>query len=319
MRSLNNKIITVFSFESGALTPKVIANLIEFGIGFEVKYLNSDIKEIRSGNCNIYNRLPKLRKVTHYRRIELKEVKDNNCPSLHIQKQSTYDLLKITYHNNKVPKCDFFDYLSQISGFNFGYLEDFEFNYWENVESIGLYELYNKPHSHLPKKSNGKPYPIEEKIIDISNNVCRNINFPGMLFSISPRIWLNQKYIQRVLPHFFANEKFFMDKIMITPEVCFIKLCNSLKPLESDLDSINIIANDIDLVQMEKQGYEKIKKMTSMVNPVPEFHNLTIDAKKSGDQEIWVGINKQSIDTASAPSKVSAIKKCLNTLYSKWK
>jgi hypothetical protein len=285
---LENKTIVVFSFKSGSLTPEVIASLIEFGIGFEAKYINSDLNNIRSGNCNIFNRLSKLRKATYYRRIELKEKNGDECPSLYIRKESTYDLLRIKYHNDSVPEQTFFDYLSQIDGFNFGYMEDLQFNYWENLKVIALYDLHNKSHSHLPKKSNGKPYPIEQTIIDISNNVCRNIEFLGMLFSLSPRVWFNQEYLQRVLPHFFVNENLFIDKRMITSEVFFIKLCKGLKPLESDLESINIIANDIDLAQMEKLGYEKIRKATTTVNPVPGFTTLTIGKKGSDEQVIWV-------------------------------
>jgi hypothetical protein len=285
---LENKTIVVFSFKPDSLTPEVIANLIEFGIGFEVNYMNSDLNNIRSGNCNIFNRLSKLRKATYYRRIEFKEKNSVECPSLYICKESTYDLLRIKYHNDNIPEQEFFDYLSKINGFNFGYMEDLEFNYWENLEVIALYELHNKSHSHLPKKSNGNPYPIEQTIIDISNNVCRNIQFLGMLFSLSPRIWFNQEFIQRVLPHFFTNENLFIDKRMITPDVFFIKLCKSLKPLGSGLDSINIIANNIDLAQMEKLGYEKIRKATTTVNPTPGFDSLTISKKGSDEQEIWV-------------------------------
>ena len=311
MQELDNKVIVVFSFSEKSLTPKVIAEIIEKGIGFEAKYVNTDIKKVRSGNCNILKRLDELREAEDCFSFELLQKKDEDCPSLFIHKRTTYDLFRMSFHYDKLPDDSFFDSLSNINGFNFGYIEDYEFNYWQNAENLSCYELRNLSHDHLPKKSNGLPFPVETTIIDITSNPCRNIKYPGMEFSISPLMWVNKSYIEIACPGLLQNENLFLCERIISDNVSCFRLLESLKPNGTELNKVSELANQIDLNSMGSKGKELIRK--APVDAVYEFNHLNIDGEKCREQLVW-------LDTDDKPiNKSKAFRKLVNVFNSQGK
>ena len=54
--------------------------------------------------------------------------------------------------------------------FVMAWLADSEYEFWQNAYDPLQYKAVNKPFDHLPKKSNGLPYPLEQTIIDTSDN-----------------------------------------------------------------------------------------------------------------------------------------------------
>lgn len=70
------------------------------------------------------------------------------------------------------------------------FIHNQEYYYWQNAEDILLYDSVGKDHSNLPKTSNNLPPPLEQKVVDISNNPGRFILRHGYRESISSPMWL---------------------------------------------------------------------------------------------------------------------------------
>ena len=89
-----------------------------------------------------------------------------------------------------------------ISGFinnpNFvmAWLADAEYEFWQNAEDPLQYTSRGKPHAHLPKKSNGLPPPLEQTIIDISDNPGRRLLRNGYYEVVGAVMWLGEPFWQ---------------------------------------------------------------------------------------------------------------------------
>ncbi len=70
------------------------------------------------------------------------------------------------------------------------FIHDYEYYYWQNVEELLLYESAERAHSHLPKVSNNLPFPVEQTVIDISNNPGRFVLRDGYRETISSPMWV---------------------------------------------------------------------------------------------------------------------------------
>lgn len=311
MENMKDQVVVVFSYQAGSITPGVLADLIENGIGFEGKYLRSYFEKIKNGNCSIKNRLKAIRESKSYDfgTFRLSEEKDKDCPSLFIHQRNTYDHLKMRFHANQLPNGEFFNRLASIEGFNFGYIEDYEFNYWQNAERLCFYEMHGMPHQHLPKKSNGLSYPLEEDIVDISLNLGRDIEYPGMLFAIAPVMWVNKSFINHVCPAFFSNMSLFVDVQNITGNICSLKLCDDLKPNGTDIEKIEKIANDINFSVFEAEAKELIRLAPS--DPMFEINDVDIRGERCREYVVWVD------DQEKQTKKSKAKRKLVNVFNSK--
>ena len=302
MKSMKNQVLVVFSYHAGSITPNVLADLIENGIGFDGKYLRSTFDKIKNGRCNIKNILQSIRESEDFRSFELSENKQDEYPSLFIHKRSTYDHLKMRFHADQLPNHDFFDRLATIAGFNFGYIEDYEFNYWQNADRICFYEMWDVPHHNLPKKSNGLPYPLEEKIVDISINSGRDIEYPGMLFAIAPIMWANRRYLNNIFPAFLSNHSFFVEVKEVTEDLYCLKLCNDLKPNTADIDKIERIARNIGLSAIEVEGKELIR--LAPIDPMFEINYININGENCREFIVWVDDQNKQTKKSKAKGKL---------------
>jgi hypothetical protein len=304
MDNMKDQVVVVFSYQAGSITPSVLADIIEYGIGFEGNYLRSSFEKIKNGNCSIKNRLKAIRESKSYDfcTFQLNEKKDEDCPRLFIHQRNTYDHLKMRFHAGQLPNGEFFNRLASIEGFNFGYIEDYEFNYWQNAERLCFYEMRNVPHHHLPKKSNGMPYPLEEDIVDISLNFGRDIEYPGVLFAIAPTMWVNKSFISNVCPAFLSNMSPFVDVKNITENICCLKLCDDLKPNSADIEKIERIAKDINFSVFEAEGKELIKFAPS--DPMFEINNIDLKGEKCREYVVWVDDQRKQTKKSKAKTKL---------------
>ena len=87
----------------------------------------------------------------------------------------------------------FFKHLNQKL-FLQAWVFDDKYDEWQNVEDIMIYECEDRPYTHLPMKSNGWPPPLEEQIIDISNNPGRKLFKEGYVEGIGSTMWLGDGF-----------------------------------------------------------------------------------------------------------------------------
>lgn len=83
-------------------------------------------------------------------------------------------------------------------GFVQAWVYDYEFDHWQNAEKLTTFENAGRDHSHLPKISNGLPYPVEMTIIDTSGNPGRRIIREGYVEAIGQKMWLSPIFWKRV-------------------------------------------------------------------------------------------------------------------------
>lgn len=70
-----------------------------------------------------------------------------------------------------------------------------EYDIWQNMHDINYYENSGRDCSHLLKKSNEKPYPLEATIIDISSNPGRYTFHNGYIEFIGSTMWFGRELL----------------------------------------------------------------------------------------------------------------------------
>lgn len=75
------------------------------------------------------------------------------------------------------------------------FIHNREYYYWQNVEDTLLYDSAGKDHSQLPKTSNNLPFPLEQDVVDISNNPGRFVLKNGYRETVSSPMWLAKSLI----------------------------------------------------------------------------------------------------------------------------
>ncbi len=78
------------------------------------------------------------------------------------------------------------------------FLHNYDYYYWQNAEDLLLYESDGKDHSTLPKKSNGLPFPLEQTVVDVSNNPGRYILREGFREAVASPMWLRESLIKNI-------------------------------------------------------------------------------------------------------------------------
>lgn len=73
---------------------------------------------------------------------------------------------------------------------------DIDYDYWQNATDILEYELAGRDYAHLPLKSNGLPFPLQQDIIDVSENPGRVYFKAGYVEAVSSDIWIGDKFLK---------------------------------------------------------------------------------------------------------------------------
>lgn len=71
---------------------------------------------------------------------------------------------------------------------------DYSYDLWENMEDIQYYESEGVDHSALPKKANGRPFPLNREIIDISSNPGRWKYKKEYLECVGSFMWIGENF-----------------------------------------------------------------------------------------------------------------------------
>lgn len=112
-----------------------------------------------------------------------------------------------------------------------GYNIDYE--YWQNASDPLQYNSVDKPYNHLPMKSNGLPFPLEQTIIDTSTNPGLRILRSGFIEAIGSMMWFGEHFWEVVrVKKEDVCKKNWITCLSISDHVVFIKL--SEVPFEND-------------------------------------------------------------------------------------
>ncbi|MFZ6768537.1 hypothetical protein ACO0LM_15875 [Undibacterium sp. Di26W] len=83
-------------------------------------------------------------------------------------------------------------------GFVQAWVSDVEYDHWQNAKDILEYTAVGRDYSQLPMISNGLPPPLEQKIIDTTNNPGRWSLQSGYVEAIGATMWLGDSFWERV-------------------------------------------------------------------------------------------------------------------------
>jgi hypothetical protein len=82
----------------------------------------------------------------------------------------------------------------QNKNFIMAWIADSEYDHWQNAKDLLEYTVVGRSHEHLPKKSNGLPYPLEQTIIDTSDNPGRRLFRMGYYEVVGATMWLGEPF-----------------------------------------------------------------------------------------------------------------------------
>lgn len=85
--------------------------------------------------------------------------------------------------------------------FVMAWLADVEYEFWQNAQDLLQYTTKGRPHQHLPKKSNGLSPPLEQTIIDISDNPGRRLLRLAYHEVVGAVMWLGEAFWQLTKAH----------------------------------------------------------------------------------------------------------------------
>jgi len=69
---------------------------------------------------------------------------------------------------------------------------------WQNAEDPLVYQAAGKSWQGLPMKSNGLPFPLEQTVIDTSQNPGRRVLRKGYVEAVGAIMWLGSAFLNRV-------------------------------------------------------------------------------------------------------------------------
>ena len=78
--------------------------------------------------------------------------------------------------------------------FVMAWVADIDYDFWQNADDPLEYGARNQPFDHLPMRSNGLPYPLQQTIIDTSNNPGRYALRRGYHEAIGHVMWLRAPF-----------------------------------------------------------------------------------------------------------------------------
>jgi hypothetical protein len=77
-----------------------------------------------------------------------------------------------------------------------GWVYDAEYSRWQNAEDPLVYETAGRSLSGLPMKSNGLPFPLEQQVVDVSQNPGRRQLRHGYVEAVASTVWVSPKLIE---------------------------------------------------------------------------------------------------------------------------
>jgi len=84
--------------------------------------------------------------------------------------------------------------ICSMGGLIQGWILDINYDYWQNAEDPLEYTTEGRSYAHLPMKSNGLPYPLEQMIIDTSQNPGRRVMRVGYVEAVGYVMWFGEPF-----------------------------------------------------------------------------------------------------------------------------
>ncbi|MCB2156346.1 hypothetical protein KQI84_15845 [bacterium] len=75
---------------------------------------------------------------------------------------------------------------------------DSVYSYWQNAFDPLQYTSEGRNFDDLPMKSNGLPFPLEQRIIDTSNNPGRRVIRNGYVEAVGGTMWIGPMFMEKV-------------------------------------------------------------------------------------------------------------------------
>ena len=85
-------------------------------------------------------------------------------------------------------------HVANLPGFIQAWTYNAEYDYWQNATDPLEYENTGRSTSHLPKKSNDLPPPLEQLEIDTSQNPGRTKMKKGYIEAVAATMWLSNEF-----------------------------------------------------------------------------------------------------------------------------
>lgn len=79
-------------------------------------------------------------------------------------------------------------------GFVMGWLVDREYDYWQNAEDLLEYRAAGRDFSGLPLRKRDLPPPLDDLIVDTSDNPGRYALRTGFVEAVGSRMWLGDRF-----------------------------------------------------------------------------------------------------------------------------
>ena len=98
-----------------------------------------------------------------------------------------------------IPKIPLEEWASEFiasDGFISGWIFDEEYDHWQNAQDPLQYTAVGRAYEHLPMRSNGFPYPLEQQIIDTSANPGRWLFHNRYIEAVGSTMWLGERFWQ---------------------------------------------------------------------------------------------------------------------------
>lgn len=81
-----------------------------------------------------------------------------------------------------------------LTSFREGWLLNTDYVHWQNAEDPLEYTAVGRSYEGLPMKSNGLPFPLEQQIIDTSQNPGRCVLRDGYVEAVGSVMWLGEQF-----------------------------------------------------------------------------------------------------------------------------
>jgi hypothetical protein len=76
------------------------------------------------------------------------------------------------------------------------WVADVDYEFWQNAKDLLHYKARGRPWEHLPMRSNGLPPPLEQTIVDTSNNPGRRLLHVGFIEAVGAVMWFGERFWQ---------------------------------------------------------------------------------------------------------------------------
>lgn len=83
-----------------------------------------------------------------------------------------------------------------MSPFVSAWVADPDYQFWQSAKYLSHYKTLGRPWEHLPTKSNGLPPPLEQAIVDVSNNPGRWAFHDGFIEAVGAVMWFGERFWQ---------------------------------------------------------------------------------------------------------------------------